>query len=1010
MKINRSISLLRWYSGPSMAVLVALLAGVTAGAQPTPAIPNPSFEADTFTVWPGHASANGGVISGWTLTGATIGLNPAGGNPFADNGSVPHGRNVAFIQARGTLRTTITGLVPGWKYRVTFRANRRALTGEPQPVWSLNDGALTPFTASPAVGGLNPYHQVSGDFIATGVLADLRVQNNNSADSALLVDDFTITPLFPRMTVESPAGTPLRSRISEWSLRDPGQTTEPGELSRVKGIAAGSAHTVALRQNGTVVAWGENVAGRTSVPAGLSGVTAIAAGREHTVALKQDGTVVAWGAGPGGGLPAGLSGVTAIAAGHSHNVALKRDGTVVAWGGGIDGLQFVPWGLSGVTAIAAGGRHTVALRQDGTIVAWGWNSSGQTSVPPELSGVTAISAGEGHSLALTRHGTGIAWGRNNMGQASVPDGLSGVTAIAAGEGHSLALKEDGTVVAWGRNHEGQTSVPAGLNDVTAIAAGYFHSVALKQDGTVRVWGEGSQLAPVPTGLGGVAAISAGGAHTLALTRDDTVAAWGWGTAGQMNVPPGLTGVKAVAAGGLHSLALRHDGTVIAWGRNDEGQTDVPAGLGDVTAIAAGMLYSLALKSDGTVVAWGWDRARPASVPLGLRGVTTIAAGWEHAVVLQQKADFGRLPLGHPPVPVEFTVRNTGSGILRLGGVTLSGEHAADFRLDLAGMTNVVNSPPGTHWTGFGVTFTPGGPGPRWTTLSVRSNDPDQGLLIIALTGEGRGPVMAVSGNDADIADGATTPAPANHTDLGGSLAGSDVVVRTYRIRNLGNEPLELIGTPAVVLGGVNAGDFAVTPPPVSQVPPRGSTLLQVTFTPGAAGLRRATVSIPSNDPLASPFSFAIQGRGFSAAVDTDGDGMNDWVEYQLSALGFDWQTPQREMVTDYWAQSPTNGLYHQAQYDASRELGRAEVITNPNPHGLYTLAQVHALNAGTPLLARDPASGQFTLTLGLERSADLTNFQPFPLTAPQTVINADGRLEFRFTAPDDAAFFRLLAE
>ena len=56
-------------------------------------------------------------------------------------------------------------------------------------------------------------------------------------------------------------------------------------LSRVTAIAAGDAHTVALRNDGSVVAWGDNHLAQTAVPAGLSGVTAIAAGSLHTVAL-----------------------------------------------------------------------------------------------------------------------------------------------------------------------------------------------------------------------------------------------------------------------------------------------------------------------------------------------------------------------------------------------------------------------------------------------------------------------------------------------------------------------------------------------------------------------------------------------------------------------------------------------------------------------------------------------------------------------------------------------------
>ena len=47
--------------------------------------------------------------------------------------------------------------------------------------------------------------------------------------------------------------------------------------------------------SGTVVAWGDNTFGQSSVPAGLTNVIAISGGAEHTLALKADGTVVAWG-------------------------------------------------------------------------------------------------------------------------------------------------------------------------------------------------------------------------------------------------------------------------------------------------------------------------------------------------------------------------------------------------------------------------------------------------------------------------------------------------------------------------------------------------------------------------------------------------------------------------------------------------------------------------------------------------------------------------------------------
>ena len=72
-------------------------------------------------------------------------------------------------------------------------------------------------------------------------------------------------------------------------------------------------------------------------------------------------------------------------------------------------------------------------------------------------------------------------------------------------------------------------------------------------------------------------------------------------------------------------------------------------------------------------------------------------------------------------------------------------------------------------------------------------------------------------------------------------------------------------------------------------------------------------------------------------------------------------------------------------------------------------AQLQALNVDTPLLSKEPNTGLFKLTIGVEKATELTNFFPFPMTAPQTIINAEGKLEFQFSAPDNAAFFRLEA-
>ncbi|MGE5389624.1 MAG: YDG domain-containing protein [Deltaproteobacteria bacterium] len=270
-------------------------------------------------------------------------------------------------------------------------------------------------------------------------------------------------------------------------------------------IAAGLSHSLARRNDGTVVAWGDNNDGQCNVPSGLSGATAIA-GCGHTLAIRNDGTVAAWGYNSDGQcivppqLTNGTTTATAVAAGISHSLALTSSGTVIAWGNNDFGQCNVPGGLSGVIAISAKGFASMALKNDGTVVAWGDNSKGQCNIPGGLSGVIAISTGSFHSLALKNDGTVVAWGCNDNGECNVPAGLSGVTAIAAGDVHSMALKNDGTVVAWGYNFSGQCNVPAGLSGVTAISAGSIHSMALKSDGMVVAWGDnayGQCNAPTP---------------------------------------------------------------------------------------------------------------------------------------------------------------------------------------------------------------------------------------------------------------------------------------------------------------------------------------------------------------------------------------------------------------------------------------------------------------------------------------------------------------------------------
>jgi len=286
---------------------------------------------------------------------------------------------------------------------------------------------------------------------------------------------------------------------------------------------------------------------------------AVSAGSYHSLAIKKDGSLWAWGYNREGQLGDGTAG------NYHHKSTPVRVGAANDW-----------------KAISAGGEHSLAIKTDGSLWAWGWNSYGQLgdgtggdeagehnkNVPTRIGDATdwkTVSAGGEHSLAIKTDGSLWAWGKNWYG--SLGDGIdednnvpvrigdavdwkvvsAGGTWVAGG--HFLGIKSDGSLWAWGANEEGQLGDgtrkhkgdPVCIGDATdwkTISAGESRSVGIRSDGSLWVWGDNyrsrlgdgmamSKGTPIRIGTGiGWQTVSGGSAHSLAIKDDGSLWAWG----------------------------------------------------------------------------------------------------------------------------------------------------------------------------------------------------------------------------------------------------------------------------------------------------------------------------------------------------------------------------------------------------------------------------------------------------------------------------------------------------
>jgi alpha-tubulin suppressor-like RCC1 family protein len=288
-----------------------------------------------------------------------------------------------------------------------------------------------------------------------------------------------------------------------------------------KSVSMGVGHALGIKNDNTLWAWGSLVSPaalgipwnlelgypKAETPVQVSGGgqwKSVSAGDYHTLGIKNDNTLWAWGYNK-----------ISWAGGRPYSTGFLGIGNIEE--------SYIPIQISGEwKSVSAGNSHSLGIKNDNTLWAWGDNISGQlgvpnspsyTIIPVEISGGgqwKSISAGYIHSLGIKNDDTLWAWGNNVSGQlgigntisSSIPVQVTGQwKSVSAGSFYSLGIKNDNTLWAWGDNISGQLGVPnspsytiipveiSGGGQWKSISAGYIHSLGIKIDDTLWAWGD-----------------------------------------------------------------------------------------------------------------------------------------------------------------------------------------------------------------------------------------------------------------------------------------------------------------------------------------------------------------------------------------------------------------------------------------------------------------------------------------------------------------------------------------
>jgi hypothetical protein len=171
------------YGKTASATGLVSLVGEPGGASAN-LVANGSFEADDVPEWPGY-----GAITAWT---GGSGINDGG--PFGDNGVIPDGAKLGFIQGTKALSQQLTGLEAGAEYVLAFYYNARNCCGGTTGFTvSVGGEELGSVSDVEPVGGENAYNSASYNFVAAGTEAELVFSATAAGDATLLLDAVSVS-------------------------------------------------------------------------------------------------------------------------------------------------------------------------------------------------------------------------------------------------------------------------------------------------------------------------------------------------------------------------------------------------------------------------------------------------------------------------------------------------------------------------------------------------------------------------------------------------------------------------------------------------------------------------------------------------------------------------------------------------------------------------------------------------------------------------------------------------